>query len=237
MNQARVWLVHGSSGGNQWIWTSLLARRLRRATHVRVAQILQHGLLILAHSLRKVRIVQPLIPRRFRHVLQHAQLLLHYLLAVPRHLLPLRQHVVLDVVSLLGRHPPPIVFLNLLVRPLLRRHFIPLIELLPNLVLLLGRKILERAAILQHLVALLWRQRAHLIHPGPRRPDPRLLPRSQTRSPAIRRPVRITKIGSCRSMGHWGTVRARILIGWRPIGIACRSIAVRRGMIGVLIPR
>jgi len=197
---------------------------------MRVAQIFQHRLLIIAHAPRKVRIVQPLIPRRFRHVLQHAQLLLHHLLPVPRHLLPLRKHIILDVVSLLGRHSAPVVFLNLLVRPLLRRHPVPLIELLPNLVLLVWRKILKRLAVLQHLVPLLGSQRAHLVDPRPRRSRTHLLFLRRPRSISIGRPIRIIEVV------YRGTVRTVILIHRRSVGIA-RPRSIHRRAISVLILR
>src|SRR5215468_344010 len=126
----------------------LFSRGLRRSPEMRVTQILQHRLFVVAHPLREVRVIQPLVARRFRHILKHAQLLLHHLLAVPRHLLPLRQHIAFDVLALLRRQLPPVVFLDLLVRPLLWRHAVPLIELLADLVLLIRRKALEGFAVL-----------------------------------------------------------------------------------------
>src|SRR5215469_8448862 len=126
----------------------LFSRGLRRSTEMRVTQIPQHRLFVVAHPLREVWVIQPLVARRFRHILKHAQLLLHHLLAVPRHLLPLRQHVVFDVLALLRRQLPPVVFFDLLVRPLLWRHAVPLIELLPDLVLLVRRKALEGFTVL-----------------------------------------------------------------------------------------
>lgn len=50
----------------------LLARRIRRA-HMHMAQVTQHGFIFLAHTASKVGVIQMLIPRRFRHVLQHIQ--------------------------------------------------------------------------------------------------------------------------------------------------------------------
>jgi len=74
---------------------------------MQVAQIPQRGSIIFTHPARKIRIIQPLISRRFRHILQHAQPLLNRLLAVRRHLFPFGQHVIPDMVPLVRRHPSP----------------------------------------------------------------------------------------------------------------------------------
>src|SRR5467141_1196233 len=74
---------------------------------MQVAQISQRRSIFIAHPAREVRIVQPLVARRFRHVLQHAQPLLNRLPALRRHLLPSRQHFIADVVALLRRHLLP----------------------------------------------------------------------------------------------------------------------------------
>ena len=73
----------------------LFLRPVRRANML-VTQIPQHLPVILAHPAREVWVIQMPIPRRLRHILQHAQFLLNHLLALPRHLAPLRQDVVLD---------------------------------------------------------------------------------------------------------------------------------------------
>src|SRR5271154_2087576 len=113
----------------------LLTRRVGRPD-VRMAQILQHGLFVVAHTAREVWIVEPLIPRGLRHILQNAKLLLYNLPAVPGHLLPTREHIILDVVTLLRSEISPSIFVFAQLGLLLRGHMIPLIKLLPNLVLL-----------------------------------------------------------------------------------------------------
>jgi hypothetical protein len=74
---------------------------------MQVTQIPQRRLILVTHPLRKPRIIQPLIPRRLRHVLQHPQPIANRLLPVRRHLAPLRQHIVPHVIALLRRHPIP----------------------------------------------------------------------------------------------------------------------------------
>jgi hypothetical protein len=132
----------------------LFVGRFGSAGHVSVAEVMQHGSFLVGHATGEVRIVQALITRGFRHILQDAELLFHHLLAVPRHLAPARKYVILDVVALLRREIPPGLLALAKVGALLRRHVIPLIELLPDLVLLIWRKILERATALQHVFAL-----------------------------------------------------------------------------------
>ena len=118
----------------------LLSRRVRRSADMQMAQIPQGRPILVADSFGKPRIIQPLIPRRFRHVLQHAQPLLNRLTPVGRHLAPSREHIILDVISLLRSHLRPDMFLYRLVRSLLRSHAIPLIKLLPDPALLLSRR-------------------------------------------------------------------------------------------------
>ena len=108
----------------------LFVRRVRGSANMQMAQIPECSSIFFAHPARKIRIIQPLIPRRFRHILQHTQPLLNRLPALRRHLLPSRQHIVADVVALIGRH----LFPNL--RPL------------PKLLLLLWRELPESSFIL-----------------------------------------------------------------------------------------
>jgi hypothetical protein len=117
--------------------------RIRRTTHMQMAEIVECRLIFLAHPARKIRIIQPLIPGGLRHILQHSQPLLNCLPAVWRHLPPLREHVVANMIPLLRSHPLPNLrsvaqFLLLRRRqipqplfvlenflPLLRRHIAP----------------------------------------------------------------------------------------------------------------
>src|SRR5258707_12200557 len=132
----------------------LLVRGIRRAD-VRMAQVLQSGTFFVAEAAVEIRIVQALIAGRLRHILQHTQLLLDYLLAIPRHLAPPGQYVVFDVLALLWRQAAPSAFLLLQISFLRRIHVVPLAELLANPALLIGRETLERLAVLQDTLALL----------------------------------------------------------------------------------
>src|SRR5216683_4898528 len=104
----------------------LLLLRLIRRAHVLMAQISQHLPVFFAHSARKVWIVQVPVARGLRHVLQDAQPLLNRPLPVRRQLLPLRHHVIFDVVSLLGRKLLPILSSSFHILLSLRRQLIEL---------------------------------------------------------------------------------------------------------------
>src|SRR5271154_120367 len=188
---------------------------------MQMAQVPQRLFIFVTHTPGKVRIVQPLVPRGLRHVLQHAQPPLNRLLALRRHLSPLRQYIVLDVLALLRRQMPPRLFFRPLIRPLLRAHAVPLLKLPANVVLLLRRQILERPAVPQHALALLRRNIPHAVHPRPRRSHSQLLPRRQV-------PVRIP-----------ATPRFRValrFVRWRirwPVGI--RFVLVP-GLLALLLP-
>jgi len=104
----------------------LLLLRLIRRAHVLVAQIPQHLPVFFAHSARKIRIAQMPVTRGLRHVLQHAQPLLNGTLPVRRQLLPLRQHVIPEMVSLLWRKLLPILSSSFHILLSLRRQLIEL---------------------------------------------------------------------------------------------------------------
>ena len=125
---------------------------------------MQCRFVFVAHSARKVRIAQTPVARGLRHILQHAKLLLNHLLALPRNLSPLRQHIILDMLALLRRHPAPRIFFRAQICPLLPIQVVPLVELLPYTALLLWSKVLKCFAVLQHTVALLWCEVAHAVH-------------------------------------------------------------------------
>src|SRR5579863_3022786 len=110
----------------------LVSRRVRCAANMQVAQIVKRGFVFIAHAAGKIWIAQPLVACGLWHILQYAELLLNHLLALPRHLPPSRQHVVLDVILLLRSQAPPgaLVFAKPL--SLLWGHPVPLIELLPD---------------------------------------------------------------------------------------------------------
>ncbi len=175
---------------------SLIPRRVRRPAHMQMTQIMQSLPVLIAHSPREIRIAQPPVSRRLRHILQHTQLLLNHLLPLPRNLPPSRQNVVLHVAPLFRRHSPPGIFFRAKVRALLRVQVVPLIKLLPNPALLFRRQILERTAALQHAITLLRIQITHAVHEGTRRANTNLLPRPQRcpRSAFVRPPVFIRSI-------------------------------------------
>src|SRR6266850_2906272 len=128
-------------GTNEQLRAASLIRRVRRSPNMQVAQISQRRPVVLAHPAREVRIVQPLVARRFRHILQHAQSLLNRLPALWRHLSPSRQHIIAHVVALLRGHllpdlrslaqlllllwgkPPELSFILLKSPPFFRREF------------------------------------------------------------------------------------------------------------------
>lgn len=97
---------------------------------MQVAQIPQRRPIFIAHPASEIRIVQPLIPRRLRHILELAQPLLDRLPALLRHLPPSRQHIIAYVVLLL------------------RCHFLPDLCPLAQLLLLLRGKLPESSLIL-----------------------------------------------------------------------------------------
>ena len=193
-----------------------------------VAEVLESGLFVVGHAAREIRIGETLIARRFRHVLQDAELLLDHLLAVPGHLAHLGQHIVFDVVALRRSQLAPGIFALTEFVLLRGRHAVPLIELLTNFGLLVGRKILERFAALQNAFAIRGRQRAHGIHPRPWRTDTELLALVQLGSAAV-------------IAGMIGAVEIRLrirrpaLIGMADVCLGMVSVSLR--MIGVRIMR
>jgi hypothetical protein len=96
---------------------ALFVRRIWSAAYVQMAQVAQRRFIFLTHASRKIRIVQMLISRGFRHIFQHAKAILNGALTIRRHLIPSWQNVVADV------------------RLLCRRQFLPhlraLLHLLP----------------------------------------------------------------------------------------------------------
>src|SRR5580704_1404241 len=114
-----------------------LIRRFHRPAHVQVAQIPQRRPIFLAHPARKIRIVQPLVPRILRHILQHTQSLPDRLLAIRRHLSPTRQHIRPDVLALLRCHP------------------VPHLRAIPQHLLLSRRQTPQTLLVLQHSLPLL----------------------------------------------------------------------------------
>ncbi len=125
---------------NLQLRTVLFIRRVRRSAHMQVAQVVQRRPVLVVHSTREVRIIQPLVARGLRHILQYTQPLLNRLPAVRRHLLPLRQHFIADMVALRRRHP------------------LPDLRSLAQLLLLLRRELLESLFIALESLALFRRK-------------------------------------------------------------------------------
>ena len=68
---------------------------------MQVAQVSQRRFIFFTHATGKVRVVQVLIARGLRHIFQDAQAIFDGAFAVRRHLLPLGEHVVADMILLL----------------------------------------------------------------------------------------------------------------------------------------
>jgi len=211
---------------------------------MQMTQIPQRRPILFAHAPREPWIIQPLIPRRLGHILQHAQPLLYRLTPIGRHLPPCRQHIILDVLSLVWSHPCPDLFFRILIRSLLRIHVIPLAELLPNLVLLFGRHPLESLAALEEPVSLRRRQLSHRLHPRSRRANSQLLPRRKIPAPcAIRSRLRSW---ICPVRGR-RLHRGAVLMDRRPVRVPPRRVLVLllkwllltelRALLSSLLPR
>src|SRR6202035_6037856 len=117
------------------------------------------------------------------------------------------------MLSLLRGHPFPDTLFRGLVRPLLRSHTIPLIELLADLVLLFRRHSLESRAVLEEPLPLRRRHLAHALHPRPRCAHSQLLPWSQIPAcPIVRAnsrswicPINRRRLPRRASLTHWRT--------------------------------
>ncbi len=112
------------------------------------------------------RVVQPRVARRFRHILQHAQLLLDHPFSLRRHLLPFGHHFVTDMGALLGSHSRPHLFAVAHVHALLRRQTVPVLQVPPHPLLLLGRQAVESLIVLEEAFLLLRRHVAEPFHPA-----------------------------------------------------------------------
>lgn len=87
--------------------TASLAGRVRRSANMQVAQIAERAPVFFTHAPGEIRIVQVLVPRRLRHILQYRQPVLYRPLPVWRHLFPPWQNIISDVRLLLWRHLLP----------------------------------------------------------------------------------------------------------------------------------
>src|SRR5438876_1369362 len=121
---------------------ALFVRRVRRA-HVQVAQVAQHGLIFFAHAPREIRVIQVLVPRRFRHILQNTQPLLNRPSSAIRQLFPLRRQIIPDMVLLLRRQFIPLVNAPIYLLPLCRSKIPFLVVVLDDLSLLLRTQLVK----------------------------------------------------------------------------------------------
>jgi len=197
------------------------------AAYVEVAEVVEHGAVVVGHAASEVGIAEAAIARGLRHILQDAEFLLNGLLALPRHLAPTGQHIGLDVVALLGSQAAPGIFLFAQIGALLRGHTVPLAELVADPILLFGRQVLKGLAASQNALALLRCEIAHLVDEGARSTSAELLARSQPGAAirpfgigagpvvragrAIARIIGSETVGAIRTDGRGGrTIRIRL---------------------------
>jgi len=119
--------------------------RLVGGADVFVAQIAQHLAIVVVHAAGEVGVIEMAVARGLRHVAQYAEALLNGFLAVPRELLPLGQHFILEMIALL------------------RGELAPICGRLPHLLLPLRRQLIELALIFHQAGFLLRRQVAHAL--------------------------------------------------------------------------
>ena len=191
---------------------------------MQMAQIPQRRLIIVAHSARELRIIQPLIPRRLRHILQHAQSLSNRLTPILRHLLPLGQYIIPNVILLLRTQPAPLLSSPVQFLFLRWREIPVLVVVLENLLPILRRQIAEFSLLRRrHVrrrrpVRIVVRIRARTRHGV--RPVPAItlrISRSAVRmSPVLRR--------FCRILRRWLLVLRRSVLRFR------RRMLLRRPM-------
>jgi hypothetical protein len=132
--------------------TCLLARRIGRTANMQMAQIPQRRLVLVAHSFGELRIIQSLVPRRLRHILQYAQPLPNRLTPFHGHLPPLWQHIISDVTLLLRSHPAPLLSSPVQFLSLRRRKISVLVVVLENPLPVLRRQVAEFPLRLRRIV-------------------------------------------------------------------------------------
>jgi hypothetical protein len=85
----------------------IICRRVRSAADMQMAQIAQRSAVFFAHPPSKIWVPQMLIARELRHVLKNSQALLNRFLSLRRQIAPVRQHIIFNVIALLGSHLLP----------------------------------------------------------------------------------------------------------------------------------
>ncbi len=111
---------------------------------MQMAQITERSAVFWAHTTSKVRVLQMLVARELRHVLENAQALLDSFFSLWRQIAPRRQHFIFNVI------------------PLLRRHLLPDPLAVAHVLLLLRRQLSKASLILEHPLSLL-RTEARLL--------------------------------------------------------------------------
>ena len=107
-----------------------------------MAQIAQRSAIFWTHTASKVRVVQMLVARVLRHVLEHAQALLDGFLSLWRQSAPARQHFIFNVIALLRCHllPHPLAIAHVLL--LLRRQLPKALLILEHPLSVFGTEVL-----------------------------------------------------------------------------------------------
>ena len=116
--------------------------RIRCATYMQMAQIAQRSAIFWTHPTRKIGVVQMLISRELRHVLEYAQTLPDGFLSLWRQIAPRGQNVIFNMIALLRRHllPHPLAVAHILL--LLRRQLPKALLVLEHSLSLFGAEVL-----------------------------------------------------------------------------------------------
>jgi hypothetical protein len=109
---------------------------------MQMAQIAERSAVFWAHTTSKVGVVQMLVARELRHILEHAQTLFNGLLPLGRQITPGWQYVIFNVIALLRRHllPHPLTVAHILL--LLRRQLPKALLILEHSLSLFGTEVL-----------------------------------------------------------------------------------------------
>jgi hypothetical protein len=127
------------------VLVGIIRWRVRGATYVQMAQIAQRSAVFCAHTAGKVGVVQMLIARELRHVLEYAEALLDGFFSLWRQSAPVRQYIILNVIALL------------------RRHLLPNTLTVPHVLLLLRRQLPEASLILEHPLSIFRAETRRLV--------------------------------------------------------------------------
>jgi hypothetical protein len=112
--------------------TGIICWRVRSSADVQMAQVAQRSAVLFTHPPGEVGVSEMFIARKFGHVLKNSQALLNRFLPLRRQIAPVRQHIIFNVIALLGSHLLP--------------HSLPVAHVL----LLLRRQLPKASLILEH---------------------------------------------------------------------------------------